>query len=155
MKSIAEVLDELPFTAGMQPAHRELIAGCGRNVAYPEGAYLFREGQEANTFWILRGGQVALEVYAPHKGALVIETLGADEVLGWSWIFPPYRYAFDARATAHVRAIAFDGACLRGKAEADHELGYELMRRVAGVFTRRLTAARWQLLDIYGHPARG
>lgn len=154
MKHIRELLDALPLTSGMQPAQLDLVAGCGKNVSFPAGAFLFRAGDPADTFYALRGGRVALEVFAPNRGAISVETLGQGEILGWSWLFPPYRYAFDARALEPVRAIAFDGACLRGKAEADHDLGYELMKRVARVFTDRLTATRMQLLDVYGHPAR-
>lgn len=154
MKTIAEVLASFPLTEGMKPDHLELIAGCGTNKVYQPGVYLFREGEEANTFWAVRSGKVALEVYSPPRGALVVETVAASDVVGWSWIFPPYRYVFDARVLDRTRAIAFDGACLRGKADQDSDLGYQLMKRMAGVFTRRLAAARWQLLDLYGHPAQ-
>jgi CRP/FNR family transcriptional regulator, cyclic AMP receptor protein len=153
MKSIADLLESFPLTEGMTGEHLELIAGCGRNQVYQPGDYLFREGEEANTFWALRGGKVALEVYSPRRGPLVVETVTAGDVLGWSWIFPPYRYMFDARVLDQVRAIAFDGVCLRGKVEGDAELGYQLMKRMASVFTRRLAAARYQLLDLYGQPA--
>ena len=155
MKSLADLLGSFPLTEGMAPEHLELIAGCGQNRVYQPGTYLFREGDDANTFWALRSGKVALEVYSPQRGPLVVETVAAGDVLGWSWIFPPYRYAFDARVVAQTRAIAFDGACLRGKVEGDSELGYQLMKRMASVFTRRLAAARYQLLDVYGQPAEG
>lgn len=150
MKSIAEELASLPFSEGLLPAHVELIAGCGKNEAYQPGTYLLREGQETNTFWAIRSGKVALELHCPRRGSLVIETIGPGQVLGWSWLFPPYRALFDARVLETTRAIAFDGACLRGKAEQDHELGYRLMKRVASVFTERLAATRYQLLDVYG-----
>ena len=153
MKSIADLLGSFPLTEGMAQDHLELIAGCGKNQVYQPGVYLFREGAEANTFWALRSGKIALEVHSPHRGSLVVETLTAGDVLGWSWIFPPYRYMFDARVLDQTRAIAFDGACLRGKVEGDSELGYQLMRRMASVFSRRLAAARYQLLDLYGQPA--
>ena len=81
----------------------------------------------------------------------MIETLGPGEVVGWSWLFEPYRWQFDGRAVAPTRVVAFDGACLRGKCEADHELGYELMRRFVASVIERLQATRLQLLDVYGH----
>jgi CRP-like cAMP-binding protein len=86
----------------------------------------------------------------PTRGAVVIETLEAGEVVGWSWLFAPYRWHFDARALSLVRATSFDGACLRGKAESDPKLGYELMSRFAQVMIRRLQWTRLRLLDVYG-----
>ena len=86
---------------------------------------------------------------------LMIATLGDGTVVGWSWLFPPYRWSFDARAIEDTRAIAFDGACLRGKCDSDHELGYVLMQRFAQIILDRLQAARLQLLDVYGEPAAG
>jgi len=154
MKSIEQVLAEYPFTQGLAPAHQQLIAGCGQNVAFAPGELLIREGAQADTFYALRAGRVALELHAASRGPLVVQTLGEGEVLGWSWLFPPYTYAFDARALEPTRAVAFDGACLRGKCEQDHELGYQLMKRMAEVFARRLAATRLQLLDVYGQPAR-
>jgi CRP/FNR family cyclic AMP-dependent transcriptional regulator len=147
---IDALLREHPFTAGMKAEHVALIAGCAKNVHLAPGTYALREGDPAGTFYALRDGVVALEVHAPGRGDLVVQTLHAGDVLGWSWLFPPYRWAFDARVVEPVRAIALDGACLRGKAERDHELGYELMTRVAKVFTTRLAATRLQLLDLYG-----
>lgn len=147
---IAQVLKDHPFTAGLRPEQLAIVAGCARNVGLPAGRYAFREGEPASTFYALRDGAVALELHAPGKGGVVVQTLHAGDVLGWSWLFPPYRWTFDARVVEPVRAVAFDGACLRGKAEADHELGYELMKRVARVFTDRLAATRVQLLDLYG-----
>ena len=97
----------------------------------------------------MRAGRVAIELHAPGRGARVLQTVGPGEILGWSWLFPPYRWAFDARAVEEVRAVEFDGACLRKKCEADPVLGYALMKRFAGVFARRLQATRVQLLDLY------
>lgn len=153
MRTIQDELADVPLFAGLRPEHLALVAGCGRNVAHAAGEHLFREGDPADLFWALRAGRVAIELHAERRGALTVETLGEGEVVGWSWLFPPHRYAFDARVVEPVRAIAFDGACLRGKCERDHELGYELMKRMARLFTRRLAATRWQLLDVYGAPA--
>ena len=97
----------------------------------PPASCLFREGAPAERFYLIREGAVALEVDAPGRGPLVIETLHEGDVAGWSWLFEPYRWQFDARATVPIATVAFDGACLRGKCEADHELGYQLMRRFA------------------------
>ncbi len=151
MKTLTELLAEVPTFVGLSEEHRELIGGCGRNVVFPRGEYLFREGQPANAFYAIRRGDVALELGTP--STLVIETLHGGDVLGWSWLFPPYRVRYDARATDEVHAIAFDGACLRDKCDADHDLGYELMRRFAQIITARLQSTRMRLLDVYGPPA--
>ncbi len=150
MKTIEDVLGGLELGRGLRPEHRALMAGCGKNVHFAPSSYLLREGDPADTFFVLREGDVALEVHSPERGAITVQTVHGGEILGWSWLFPPYRTTFDARALTDVRAIAFDGACLRGKCDQDHELGYQLMRAMAQVFTRRLGATRLQLLDLYG-----
>jgi CRP/FNR family cyclic AMP-dependent transcriptional regulator len=155
IRAIDEVLEELPTFRGLDPAYLELIAGCGENRICEVGGYLAREGDPAETFFVIRHGRVALEVAAPGRGALMIETLGEGAVVGWSWLFPPYRWSFDARALELTRTVVFDGACLRGKCEQDKELGYELMQRFARIMLDRLQATRLQLLDVYGRPAVG
>jgi CRP-like cAMP-binding protein len=112
---------------------------------------LFREGEPANQFYLIREGNVALEVYAPGRGQVVLQTIGAGELIGWSWLIPPYKWCVDGRAIAFVHTIALDGKCLRGKCDENPRLGYELLKRVAGVFAERLLAARLQLLDVYGN----
>jgi CRP-like cAMP-binding protein len=113
---------------------------------------LFREGDPADAFYVVRRGRVALELFVPNRGALTVETIEPGEVVGWSWLFPPYRWHFDGRAVEPVRAIAVDGACLRGKCNADPALGYELMRRFSQVMLERLQATRLRLADLYGAP---
>jgi hypothetical protein len=93
---------------------------------------------------------VAVELHHPPRGTALIETIEAGEVLGWSWLFPPYRWHFDARALLPVRATAFDGRCLRGKCADDRDLGYELMSRFAQILIDRLQWTRLRLLDVYG-----
>ncbi len=151
LQTLEQLLAEVPVFGGLQPGQLELIAGCGVNERVESGAYLLREGDRADRFYVLRSGSAALEVNAPGRGPLVIETFDAGEVVGWSWLFAPYRWQFDARAMQACAVIAFDGACLRGKCEADHELGYELMRRFAEMMVDRLQATRFQLLDVYGN----
>jgi CRP/FNR family transcriptional regulator, cyclic AMP receptor protein len=149
-----QTLDELivrsPVFAGLRASQLELIAGCGVNERFAAGSYLFREGQDANRFYLIREGSIALEMNVPARPAHVLETLGDGEVVGWSWLFEPYRWQFDGRAVSATAVIAFDGACLRGKCDSDHELGYELMRRFAASMVARLQATRLQLLDVYG-----
>jgi len=149
-RSLDEVLSELPFFDGLDREALELIAGCGRNVAVAEGEYLFRSGADADSFYVLRHGSVALDLFVPARGSMLIETIDEGEVIGWSWLFPPYLWHFDARAVTPVRATAFDGACLRAKCDADPAFGYDLMGRFAQVLIDRLQATRLRLLDIYG-----
>ena len=127
-----------------------LVAGCSKNVAFEPGALLFAEGASADTFYLIRRGHAAIEVHAPGQGAIVIETLGPGEVVGWSWLIEPYRWTFDARARDSLGAIAIDGACLRAKALEDPAFGYALLQRVAGQILGRLQATRMRLLDLYG-----
>jgi CRP/FNR family cyclic AMP-dependent transcriptional regulator len=155
MQTLEDLIAAAPLFDGLSDAHLTLIAGCGANERFAAGAELFREGGRADRFFLIREGSVALELDAPGRGTLVIETLQAGEVVGWSWLFEPYRWQFDARAREPIGVVAFDGACLRGKCEADHELGYQLMRRFAGSITERLQATRLQLLDVYGHARVG
>jgi CRP-like cAMP-binding protein len=151
METIQKLLREVPLFAGLTPVQLDLLAGCASNARYRDGEMLFREGGEANTFYLVRHGSVALETFVPTRGAMTIETIEPGEVVGWSWLFPPYRYHFDARAIGVVRATAFDGGCLRGKCDSDPALGYDLMCRFAQVLIERLQSSRLRLLDIYGN----
>jgi len=155
MRTLEQLIAASPTFAGLAPAQLQLIAGCGANERFAAGERLFREGAPAERFFLIRQGAVALEIEAPGRGALVIETLHEGEVVGWSWLFEPYRWQFDARARTPTAVVAFDGACLRGKCESDHELGYQLMRRFAASLIERLQATRLQLLDVYGHARVG
>jgi CRP/FNR family transcriptional regulator, cyclic AMP receptor protein len=139
------------FFAGLDAADVSLLAGCASNVVFPADAFLFREGEPAQTFYLIREGRVALEIAAPGRGALVVQTLGEGDVAGFSWLIAPHSWEFDGRALERVRAVRIDGACLRGKCEEDPRLGYELMRRFARLTVNRLQATRLQLLDVYGH----
>lgn len=150
MRTLETILAEHPFFEGLPDKHLKVIVGCASNVSFEEGETIFHEGEEANRFYLIRQGRVALEVYAAGIGTITIQTLDAGDILGWSWLVPPYRWHFDARAVEPVRAIALDGECLRRKCEEDHDLGYELLKRFAEIITQRLQATRLQLLDVYG-----
>ncbi len=150
METLARLLAEHPFLQDLKPEHIELITGCASNVRFDADQFIFREGDEANQFYIIRHGKVALEIYAPGKGPITIETLEEGDILGWSWLFPPYHWHFDARAVELTRAIALDGKCLRNKCDEDHSLGYELVKRFSRVLVDRLQATRMKLLDLYG-----
>ncbi len=150
METLEPLLAEHEFFKDLRPDYVHLFTECAANVRFDAGEYLFHEGEDANRFYAVRHGRVALEVHIPGRGGATIQTVGPGEVIGWSWLFPPYRWHFDARALDLTRALAFDAVCIRTKCEADHSLGYELMKRLARVFTQRLEASRLQLMDIYG-----
>jgi CRP/FNR family cyclic AMP-dependent transcriptional regulator len=154
MKTLDELLSESALFAGLEPAHLELIAGCGHNVVFEAGDVVFREGDPADTFYLLRRGRVMLSTHLPARGDVAIESIESGEVLGWSWLHEPYRWHFDAVASEDCGAVAFDGACLRAKCVRDHELGYALLDRFAHVMIDRLQHTRLRLLDIYGDAHR-
>ncbi len=139
-----------PFFEGLAEPFRDLVAGCASNMHFKAGAWLFREGAPADHIYLLREGRVALEMAAPGRGAVTFQTLSAGEVVGVSWLIPPYRWSYDARALEAVRAIALDAACLRRKCDADHDFGYAMMLRFVPVLVQRLQATRLQILDVYG-----
>ncbi len=150
MAGLERIVGEHPFFAGFPPEYSQLVADCARNHRFEAEQYLFHEGEPANEFFLIRHGKVALEISAPGCAPVIIATLGAGEIVGASWLIPPYRWTFDARAMELTRAIGVDAACLRGKCEADHHLGYEMMKRFLPIFVKRLHATRLQILDVYG-----
>ena len=149
-RSIADLLRDVGTLRDLPPDLLAVVSGCGRNVHFDTGTTILREAEPADTFFAVRHGRVALELFAPGRGEVTIETIGPGGVLGWSWLFPPYRWHFDAVALEPVHAIAFDGACLRGKCDDDPRLGYELTRRFAATLIDRLQATRLRMLDVYG-----
>ena len=154
-KDIADLIEQHPIFLGLERRYLEFIAACATNTRFNEGDYLFREGDPADTFYVLRHGSVVVEIFVPERGAVPVQVVGEGDVLSWSWLVPPYQAQYDARCATLTRAIAFDGKCLRGKCEEDHDLGYELLKRFARIMIQRVRATRIQLLDVYGHgPAR-
>jgi len=152
--NLGTVLREHPFFQGLAPQHVDLLVGCASNVRFNPGEFIARSTDIANRFYILRTGKVAIEVDAPPKGAMIISTIRDNEVLGWSWLFPPYLWQFDVRAIELTRAIAMDAKCLRTKCDEDHDLGYEMMKRFSAIMVERLTATRLQLVDLYAPAGR-
>ncbi len=149
---VGELLQQHPFFADMDPVVQEILVGCARNERFNAGSHLYREGQAADRIFLIRHGRVALELQVPGKNPIVVDTVDAGEVTGWSWLVPPYNWAMDARAMTLVRAISLDATCLRGKCEADPMVGYQLYKRFIPIMGKRLYAARRQLLDVYGSP---
>ena len=149
IKHIQDFLAESPFFAGMDDAHLELLSGCGELVHFKPGEFLLREGAPADYFYLIRKGEAAIETHMPGQ-TLTVAKAGPGGVSGYSWLFPPYRNQFDSRAISAVEAVRLHGTCLRGKAEQDHELGYQFMKRFAELMLQRTQSTRRQMLDIYG-----
>jgi CRP-like cAMP-binding protein len=155
METLDPLLAEHPFLKGLTPAQIATVAGCAKNERFEAGQFLFHEGEEAHHFFIIRHGKVAVEVGAPPRGVVTIQTVDDGDILGWSWLVPPYRWRFSAQAKELTRVIALDGRCLRQKCEEDHDLGYELLKSFADVVGQRLDATRLQLLDVYAAEPAG
>ncbi|GJL82984.1 MAG: hypothetical protein DHS20C01_26180 [marine bacterium B5-7] len=148
---IHTLLTEVPFFDGMSDEHLATVAGCGKLVHFKAGKFLLQEGGKADTFYLIRDGEVAIESHIPASGPLTVARVSAGGITGYSWLFPPYRNSFDSLALTNVSTVALNGECLRGKAETDHELGYQLMKRFAQVMLDRLQTARLQMLDVYAN----
>lgn len=149
METLRPILAEHPFFRDLAGRHLDLIVGCASNVRFSAGDFIFRHGEEADQFYLVREGMVALEMFVAGRGPVKVQTIGEGDVLGWSWLVPPYRWMFDAKAMEMTRAIALDGKCLRTKCEQDHDLGYQLLKRFVSIVQERLDAARLQILNIY------
>lgn len=149
MKNIATLLLEHPFFKGMSAADLHLIAACGDHQVFAAGSYIARENDPADYFYLIRQGRAVIETFLPERGALSLQTLQDGDIIGWSWLFPPYTWTFDVRAQTRIRCIRLDGRCLRGKCAVDTRLGYELMQRFSRIMTSRLQHTRLQLLNIY------
>jgi len=150
IENLERFIREHPFFKGIDPKACATVVGCAANERFNAGEYIFREGGPADKFYLLRHGNVALEVHVPGHDPIIVETLQEGDVLGWSWLVPPYRWRADARALYLVRAISLDAKCLREKYESDHTLGFELFKRFVPVIARRVEAGRLQLVDMYG-----
>jgi CRP-like cAMP-binding protein len=135
---------------------RERLLAVGLDVSFPSGARLFDVGGEADRFWLLRSGKVALGICVPgRQPEVLVETLGAGQLLGWSWICPPHRWHLCVRAATAVEATEFPATDVLALCAADPELGYALMRRFTGVVAERLQATRIRLLDLYAPHGSG
>ena len=146
IEGLERIVREHRFFAGLEERFVRLVVGCAKNVRFEAGEYLFREGGIADQLYLLRAGRVALEIPAAGR-AVTIQTVGESDIVGASWLVPPYRWGLDARALELTRAVAMDATCLRGKCEDDHSLGYEMMKRFMPILIQRLRAARLQILD--------
>jgi len=149
IETLQPILAEHPFFSGMDEGLLHVLSGCACNVRFDKDDIIFREGEEADKFYLIRSGKVALQLFAGRRGPLTISTLEEGDILGWSWLSSPYRWKFTARVLETTRAVYLDGKCLRDKSERDNHLGYELLKRFVRIIEDRLQATRLHLLDVY------
>ncbi|MBI3869817.1 MAG: Crp/Fnr family transcriptional regulator [Verrucomicrobia bacterium] len=148
MNTVNEAIANHAFFHGMKAEHLSLLTDGANAVQFKVGDLLFHEGDPANQLYLLESGIIALEAREPGNGATLLQTLGAGDVLGWSWLFPPFTWHSQARTIEPTKAIALNGAHLLVTAERNHDFGYELMKRVAQVVIHRLQATRKELLAL-------
>jgi CRP/FNR family transcriptional regulator, cyclic AMP receptor protein len=152
MIEVKAALTTHPFFHGMSGDHLAVIAGAASDVAFPAGHRLFEDGGSANRFWLIQSGQVALDLHVPGEGRVRIDSIGMGELLGWSWLFPPYEWAFGAVAAGPVVAFEFDGQAIRASCASDPALELEITQRVARVLAKRLQSTRAKLIAASVHP---
>ncbi|WP_326718469.1 cyclic nucleotide-binding domain-containing protein [Streptomyces sp. NBC_00243] len=129
--------------------HRERLMRIAREVSFPQGVRLFEEGRRADRFWIIRTGTINLDMHVPGRRAAVIETLGHNELVGWSWLFAPHAWHLGAETTTPVRAYEFDAVAVRAMCQDDPVLGRMVAQWVGDILAHRLRSARTRLLDLY------
>lgn len=149
MESLKPTVNDHPFLRSLSPAYLEILTECAEEKTFTEGEVIFREGDIADRFYLIQEGKVALESRLSPQVGLAVQDLGAHDVLGWSWLFPPYVWHFQARAMQPTRTISFNGAHLLIACERNHEFGYDLMKRLTQVLIRRLQAAQKQLVKLH------
>lgn len=142
-----ELISQQPFFKGLNARQLLLLTESAMEMQFETGQMIFQEGSPANRFYLILEGQVVLEAELPERGVIPIQTLGPGDDLGWSWLFPPYSLHFNARALEPTRTIFFYGTRLREQCETDHDLGYQLMKRVAEVVIQHLRATEQRLLE--------
>ena len=153
MDTAYDLLAAQPFLAGLTRSQLDKLSFWTKKSYFHAGARLFEEGGRADRFWILREGHVSLDTHVPGRPDAVVETIGSGAVLGWSWLFPPYRWHFGASAVETTLALELDGPGVRSLFEHDPALGYLLVNRFMGLVVQRLQATRLRLLDLYGTPS--
>lgn len=148
----AELIGKHPFFNGLNPVHLDLLGQNAARAEFPSRQHIFYEQAEADRFYLILSGKVAVEMFVAGKGVVTLDTIGGGDALGWSWFFPPYVWQFSARAIAPTETIAFDAKKLRELAAVNRDFGYELAMRVANVLFKRLQCTRSGLANLYGQP---
>jgi len=149
MNAVFRLLKNHPFFKEFSDAQLQRIGEGATLVNFNPGQYIFREGEDADQFYLILGGLVSLEVQVPKRGSVTIERIDAGDVLGWSWLYPPHRWHFDAHAQEEIRAIMIDGEFLRNMIEEDREIGFKIMKQIAMIMEHRLQSTRIKLMEVY------
>ena len=141
-----QILAEHPFLKELEPRHLQFMTECASELHFVAGQYILREGEAATHLYLIGHGKVALGTIIPGRGFTTLEILEDGEPLGWSWLIPPYHWHFTGLAILPTWVMAMDGKRLREKCEADHDFGYELVKRLALILGQRLRMVRMQLV---------
>lgn len=148
MSTVQQIIKEHPFLRSFSREYVEILCDCAQEKQFEAGELIFREGDIADRFYLILSGKVVLATELPSHGHLTVQQLGPDDVLGWSWLFPPYVWHFQASTLETTRTICFNGAHLLILCERNHEFGYDLMKRLAQVLIQRLQATQKQLANL-------
>lgn len=151
IRNIETLLLESPFFQSFPQDQLSLLAKCSEIVHFNENELLLTEGEKADYCYLILSGGVAIESHYPGREALVVSKVTTQGIVGFSWLFPPFRNQFDARAVIRGSAIKLNGSCLLPIIEKNHELGYHLLKGFSAIMLQRMQTARRQMLDIYGH----
>ena len=143
-----------PFFRELAPQHVQLLTEAAMLKEFKAGEIIFKEGDPANRFYILTCGEVEVLSEGKDGAAVTVQRIGTGDVLGWSWLFPPYYWNFAARATENTRAIFFYGTWLRESCERDHDFGFAMLKRMSETVIQRLQAARKRLVELESKSAR-
>ena len=146
------ILERQAFLHGLPDSHLTTLAALCTHVLVPAGQRLFEEGATADRFWLIDAGQVTIDAMVPGQGRVIIEALGRGDVVGLSWLLPPYQWRFGAITTQPMQAFEFDARAVRAVCDEDPAVGYELSRRISGILARRLEATHARLRDSYARP---
>jgi CRP/FNR family transcriptional regulator, cyclic AMP receptor protein len=147
LSGLATLVGDQPLFDGLSWSYIDLLAEAAMLKEFAADEVIFHEGDPANRFYLILDGEVALESSSGERARILLQTIGANDVLGWSWLFPPYYWHFDARALKPTKAIFFYGTWLRESCERDHDFGYEMMKRMSAVMIKRLQATRKKLAE--------
>ena len=153
MKDVTQLLAEQPIFNDLGNDMFALVSGCARNEHFRADEYLFRTGEPADRFFLVRRGLVALELVGAAGAGLIVDTVSSGGIVGLSWLVPPFRWNLDARAVEDTSAVSIDAGCLRRKCDDEPRIGYVLLQRVASAMYQRMHAARVRLADFYGVPS--
>jgi CRP-like cAMP-binding protein len=145
----------IKLLTALPPPQRGRLTALAREVSFPEDARIFEPGGTADRFWVIRSGAVSLTQRVSSLRRVTVAGLGAGDLLGWSWLFPPYQWDFGAEAFSPVRAYEFDAAAVLELCEEDPRLGLTLVRSVAEILAHRLEMTRGQLMEQYALHRRG